>query len=981
VSSETRLFGRGKDRFTWPWPLTALVMASIVLLVWLSGRESRSLLALQEGNDWVAHTERVRYDISQVLVLLTDVETAERGFMVEGDASFLAPYQPAMSQLPPAITALKQATTDNPRQQANARALESRALACLAHTQEAINDVKRGNFGAARALAADGKRRMDAARETAAQMQAEETRLLAQRQIRSVAALHETQIELRAAGGLAIVLLIVTAITAELSRRKIRRAEKALATTLRSIGDAVIATDAGGSVQFMNSVAETLTGWSEKEAQGRPVDEIFHIVNEHSRAPVESPVAKVLREGTVVNLANHTLLIARNGSEYPVEDSGAPIRDGGALVGVVLVFRDDTARRAAESVFRSTFENAAVGIAHVATDGRFLRVNDQLCAIIGYSKEELLARTFGDITYTEDLDADLKHARALLAGEIASYATEKRYVRKDRSLVWAKLTVGLVRDALPPYFISVVEDVTARKATEASLAERERRYAALADAMPQLVWVNHPDGTNDFMNHRWQTYTGLTLEQLRGLSGWNRVVHPEDVKGVQAQWARAIETGEHYETEFRLRRQDGSYCWFLARAEADRNEQGAILRWFGTCTDIDASKRNEERLRKTEAALREEDRRKDLFLATLSHELRNPLAPIRNAASFLEKPELNAEDVERSRLIIARQVRHMASLLDDLLDISRIARGGVTLKKEYANLQGLLTEALEAARPLIDAKRHTLTLEWPEQPVEMEVDPVRLVQIVVNLLCNAAKYTDPEGEITVGARTEDKNLVIFVRDTGIGLAPDMLTRVFEMFTQVQTTQDRTEGGLGIGLALVKGLVELHGGRVEARSEGVERGSEFIVYLPDGCVPTGTLAHTPSAKGDDEIRNKICRILIADDNRDGADSLAMLLKLSGHEVQTAHTGLDALQMAAKHRPHIAILDIGMPGLSGYEVAQQIRREAWGAHMKLIAVTGWGQADDKYKAQRAGFDHHLTKPVDPMVLEALFTATTQLTAWNA
>lgn len=377
----------------------------------------------------------------------------------------------------------------------------------------------------------------------------------------------------------------------------------------------------------------------------------------------------------------------------------------------------------------------------------------------------------------------------------------------------------------------------------------------------------------------------------------------------------------------------------------------------------------------SEAALRDADRRKDVFLATLSHELRNPLAPIRNAARLLESPSLSHEELERSRLIIARQVRHMASLLDDLLDVSRITRGMLTLKKEVIDLRQSFEAAVESARPAIEAKRHALNVEWPSDRVRILADPVRLTQILTNLLTNAAKYTDPEGKITLGCRTEGRTISIHVRDNGIGLAPDTLNRVFDMFSQVAPDKGRTDGGLGIGLALVKGLIELHGGRVEAISAGLERGSEFVVHFPDSlheAAPSIPPTREFTARDDGP---RALRVLIADDNRDSAESLGMLLELSGHEVLLAHDGLQALAIAAQRQPDAALLDIGMPGMDGFQVAAGIRREPWGADMTLIAITGWGQEDAKRMARTAGFDHHLTKPMDTLVLESLLAGVTQ------
>ncbi len=377
----------------------------------------------------------------------------------------------------------------------------------------------------------------------------------------------------------------------------------------------------------------------------------------------------------------------------------------------------------------------------------------------------------------------------------------------------------------------------------------------------------------------------------------------------------------------------------------------------------------------SEAALREADQRKDVFLATLSHELRNPLAPIRNAARLLESPQLSNAELERSRLIISRQVRHMASLLDDLLDVSRITRGMLTLKKEVVELRQIFEAAVESARPAIEAKRHALHVEWPSEATRIHADPVRLTQILTNLLTNAAKYTDPDGRILLGSNTEDKTISIHVRDNGIGLAPDMLPKVFDMFSQVASDKGRNDNGLGIGLALVKGLVELHGGQVQAISEGLERGSEFVVSFPDSlCEP----APAPQSARDEpgqSGRPRPLLVLIADDNRDSADSLGMLLELSGHEVVLAHDGLAALAIAADRKPDAALLDIGMPGMDGFQVAAGIRREPWGVDMLLIAITGWGQQDAKRLARSAGFDHHLTKPMDTAVLESLLAGIVQ------
>jgi two-component system, sensor histidine kinase len=373
----------------------------------------------------------------------------------------------------------------------------------------------------------------------------------------------------------------------------------------------------------------------------------------------------------------------------------------------------------------------------------------------------------------------------------------------------------------------------------------------------------------------------------------------------------------------------------------------------------------------TEHALNEANRRKDEFLATLAHELRNPLAPIRNAVRILELPNADERQRRWGREVIARQVHHMALLLDDLLDVSRITRGQLELKRDYVELASVIEVAVETARPLLETKRHTLTIHSPSEPLQLEADPLRLSQVLANLLTNAAKYTDPGGRIELSASVKGEELRLAVKDNGIGLSPETIPRLFAMFSQVGSAIDRAEGGLGIGLALVKGLVSLHRGTVEARSDGLGRGSEFIVRLPASIVVSarGTGASVPRGP---ELLRSLGKVLIADDNRDAAETLAAVLRFSGHEVMTAFSGTEALEIAMREHPQALLLDIGMPGLNGYEVARRIRLEAWGRRALLVALTGWGQHDDKQRAMVAGFDEHLTKPVDPAMLGRLLAA---------
>jgi signal transduction histidine kinase/CheY-like chemotaxis protein len=372
----------------------------------------------------------------------------------------------------------------------------------------------------------------------------------------------------------------------------------------------------------------------------------------------------------------------------------------------------------------------------------------------------------------------------------------------------------------------------------------------------------------------------------------------------------------------------------------------------------------ERELARCELELREARRHKDEFLALLAHELRNPLAPIRYAVATTRTAGCTAAQERRAQEIIERQVAHMSRLLDDLLDVSRITHSTLELRKSRVELTALIAAAIETARPMLDAKRHTLSLQLPSEPVRLEGDAVRLAQIFANLLTNAAQYTNAEGHVELGARLDGDAVVVSVRDNGIGISPEMMSKLFIPFSQARPALERSEGGLGIGLALVRGLTALHGGTVEAHSEGTGHGSEFTVRLP--LAASGA---PQSDAGERVDRAPRLRLLIADDNCDSAESCAALLELCGHEVHTAHAGRRALELAETLHPEVVLLDIGMPDLNGYQVAESIRAAPWGQQMILVAVTGWGQEEDKRRALAAGFDHHLTKPVDGQTLESL------------
>ncbi|WKB53626.1 hybrid sensor histidine kinase/response regulator [Eleftheria terrae] len=379
-----------------------------------------------------------------------------------------------------------------------------------------------------------------------------------------------------------------------------------------------------------------------------------------------------------------------------------------------------------------------------------------------------------------------------------------------------------------------------------------------------------------------------------------------------------------------------------------------------------AHREAEKALQESRDVLAQADRRKDEFLATLAHELRNPLAPMRNVLEILRRKQLADAQLLWCRDVLERQLRHMTHLVDDLLEVSRITQGKLALRRQPVELATAVQGAVEAARPMIEAASHQLQLEMPDETLVLDADPTRLTQVILNLLTNAAKYTPAGGHISLRVWREGGEVVLSVRDSGIGIPRQHLASVFEMFSQLAPALERSQGGLGIGLALVRGLVQLHGGTIHAESEGPGRGSEFLVRLPLSPQASPPPQSAQAARFAAEARR---RVLVVDDNEDAARSLAMVLELQGHHVCTANDGADAIRMVRSFSPELVLLDIGLPQLNGYEVARHLRRQDWGRSLCLVALTGWGQQQDKRLAAEAGFDQHLTKPVEPDALAAI------------
>jgi PAS domain S-box-containing protein len=548
---------------------------------------------------------------------------------------------------------------------------------------------------------------------------------------------------------------------------------------------------------------------------------------------------------------------------------------------------------------------------------------------------------------------------AMSSGVLAS--TEFRVVLPNGTERWMARRGKVQRDedGRAIFISGVLIDITAQKVAERALRSSEKLYRAIGESIDYGVWLCDPQGWNLYASESFLKLIGMTQEQFSNL-GWGSLLHPDEAAGTVAAWLECARTGSVWYREHRMRGIDGLYHPILAQGVPIRGERGEVTGWAGISLDI-------SRLKRTEEALREADRRKDEFLATLAHELRNPLAPIRHAVKLLSAPSADEHQQVFAREIIGRQVLRMALLLDDLLDVSRITRGRLDLKREVVDLRSIVDAAVETARPMIESKQQQLAVELPSEPVRLFVDPLRLSQSLSNLLTNATKYTDSEGQIRLKVTLTPSELAMTVKDSGIGIEPRTIPALFEMFSQVDSAIDRAEGGLGIGLALVKGLVGLHGGTVEGESAGRGHGSEFTIRLPRTLVVEQGPVTEPAQPVESLRPGVRAKILVADDNRDAADSMGMILEFGGHEVTVAHSGTEALEKASAAIPDAMILDIGMPDMTGYEVARRVRAEPWGKRIFLVAITGWGQEEDKERAMAAGFDQHMTKPVDADAVE--------------
>ncbi|HEX3726879.1 MAG TPA: PAS domain S-box protein, partial [Pirellulales bacterium] len=781
-----------------------------------------------------------------------------------------------------------------------------------------------------------------------------------------------------------------------------------LEVTLRSIGDGVIATDTQGKVLLLNSVAEALTGYRNSEAIGQDVEQVFRIVNENTRQVAANPVAKVLRDGKIAGLANHTLLISRDSSERPIDDSAAPIRSrNGDLLGVVLVFRDFSERREAEARLRQSlseleelFENSPIGMHLMALDGTLLSVNRAELALLGRSSQERVGQP-GEADYVDSKElqnmlARLGKGETIDSSDIQMRASDgsKRDVIVSANALW--------RDGQFVYSRWFIRDITERKRASNQLrflAETGKTLGALVDhsstlqrvarlSLPLLgdacvvdlfetagrgrqVATAHTDHDRELLLgelHRQQQFDWSMLEPVSAAirQGQPRLMErlsPEQVD----RWA----TNERQRALLRLLAPVSLLVVPLFGRQGVRGVMAFLHSQSQSHFDLQDLELAQELARRTTTALenselyeelREADRRKDEFLAMLAHELRNPLAAIQYANALSRASQGKVDEIDCPAMI-EKQVHQLKRLIDDLLDVSRITRDRIQLKQSLVDIRDIIERAVDVARPLLAERQHHFQQLLPEESLIVLADPARLEQMIVNLLSNAAKYTPPQGRIEIRAQASGDRVLVKVRDSGVGIAPEKISQIFELFMQVDPSLERTEGGLGIGLTVVRKLVLLHGGNVEANSDGLGKGSEFTLWLPR-ATQQATASAEPAIAVDGDHRP--LRILVVEDNVDTARGLALLLRQLGHEVRVCHEGHSALAAAIEDRPEVVLIDLGLPGMDGYQLATALRKQKAVRGARLIAISGYGQDEDRRRSLGSGFDEHLVKPVEFAVL---------------
>jgi PAS domain S-box-containing protein len=753
------------------------------------------------------------------------------------------------------------------------------------------------------------------------------------------------------------VIFIVSEARRITERKRAEEAGATLAAIVSSANDAIISTR-DAVIQTWNTGAERLLGWSAAEAIGQDVTLLLPPTRLHEKQDI---MARLNRGEPVPHF--DTVRRRKDGSLVDVSFAISPVKLDGEIIGASAIIRDISERKLTQAALSASEERWRALLASIPgmvftadANGENEFVNDYFYAFTGLSPDLGLRGGWVQSVHPDDRErAYARWMHCVRTGE--PYENELRIRRHDGVYRWFRARGVALRDEHGRIvkWAGGTLDIEDIKQTQLALSESEERFRLLAQNIDRVFWFAELEPER-------VVYVSPAFEQLWGVSAdrlydnprlWIDMIHPEDRSNVRRAFQNWI-TGraKTYNIEYRILRHDGEVHWMHDRGIVIGFKDGLPYKLGGIVKDVTERKRAEEERK-------EADRRKDEFIATLAHELRNPLAPIRNVISLLQLKGSLQPDVQRARDVISRQIDHLTRLIDDLLDVSRITSDKLELRKERVNLAEVINLAVESSHPFIDQHHHKLSLLLPGKPIYLNADKIRLAQVITNLLSNAAKYTPDEGRITLSAEHNGEEVAVRVTDNGIGIAPNQLPNIFDMFYQANRSYEQLHGGLGIGLTLVRRLVEMHGGQVEAHSGGIDQGSEFVVHLPirgEQARPQNETA------GAEPTSATVRRILVVDDLGEIAETLAELLRFDGHDVEIATDGLKAIEIAETFRPSVVLLDIGMPKLNGYEVASKIREQPWGKDMVLIALTGWGQEKDRNRSRQAGFNAHLLKPFD-------------------
>jgi len=966
----------------------------------------RAVSAFFNDYHWVNHTRQVEIELVTTQSLMTDAETGTRGFVITGNDAYLEPYNNAVREIGQQIDEVRKLIADNEDQRKRLdelAALINQRLQTLQNGQKLRREE--GLAGVQRQQnSLRGKEEMDRIRAVIGEMIDREDKLLSVRE--SEAEQNRQRIFLTFTFATLLALALIAAITLLLRRTQAERQRSMnlvqeqkdwLAVTLTSIGDAVIATDTQGRVTFVNPVAESLTGWSHDQASGQPLDQVFRIVNEETRLTVESPVTKVLREGVVVGLANHTILLSKDGREIPVDDSGAPIRKESdqSIAGVILVFRDVTERkrnektmRALQERFAKAFSASPVPMSIVTYDeGRYVDVNESFLKENGYTREEVIGRTTTEMNiYVDNEERDRLRQIVIEQGRLRNYEVRRR-------LKTGEIRVALASSEIIDLhgercILTTTFDITDREIAEATRA----RLAAIVESSDDAIIGKDLQGIITSWNAGAERIFGYSADEMIGRPV--TVLHPPDRAEEEIQILERLRRGEpidHFET-VRVRK-DGHPIDVALTVSPIKDGTGRIIGASKISRDITDRKKAEkerERLLASEKEARAEaeaaNRLKDEFLATVSHELRTPLTAILGWSALLKQDASNEQAVRKAMEVIERNAKAQTQIIGDILDVSRIITGKLSLDLQPVELDLVIHAAINTVRPAIDGKEIILKVHLEPQRQVVFGDPNRLQQIVWNLLSNAVKFTPKGGSIDIGLKHIDSNVEISVRDSGMGIGKEFLPYVFERFRQADASMTRSHGGLGLGLSIVRHLVEMHGGMVSAESDGENKGSMFKVTLPaaaisevapmlGGYAPARVDTMGVESVHKDPMLNGL-RILVVDDQADTREIIARVLANSGAEVKTASAADEAMDIFLQWKPEILISDLGMPTQDGIHFIRKIRslQAENGATVPAIALTAYTREEDRTAALSAGYDLHLPKPATP---SELVTAVSSLT----